>query len=107
MNLTRREMIKMSAAAFAAGALNIPFTKSADAGDETIVVDKWIKGACRFCGTGCGVLVGVSDGKAIAVKGDPACSVNKGLCCMKGYHSVQALYGRDRLTKAMVRRNGR
>jgi nitrate reductase NapA len=25
---------------------------------------------------------------------------------MKGYHSVQALYGRDRLTKAKVRKNG-
>ncbi len=25
---------------------------------------------------------------------------------MKGYHSVQALYGKDRLTKAQVRKNG-
>lgn len=67
----------------------------------------WKKSPCRFCGVGCGVLVGIEDGKAVAVKGDPASSVNKGLCCVKGYHSVMSIYGKDRLTKPMVRKNGR
>ncbi len=66
----------------------------------------WKKTPCRFCGTGCGLLVGVSGTRAVAVKGDPNCSVNKGLCCVKGYHSIMALYGKDRLTKAKVRKNG-
>ena len=57
MRMTRREMIKLSAAAFAAGALNIPFAKPAEAQGDEVVVDKWIKGACRFCGTGCGVYI--------------------------------------------------
>lgn len=68
---------------------------------------QWKKTPCRFCGTGCGLLVGVSKGRAVAVKGDPDSPVNKGLCCVKGYHSVQALYGKDRLKKAMVRKNGK
>jgi nitrate reductase NapA len=66
----------------------------------------WRKTPCRFCGVGCGLLVGISNGRAVAVKGDPASPVNRGLCCVKGYHSVMALYGKDRLTRALVRKNG-
>jgi nitrate reductase NapA len=40
------------------------------------------------------------------VKGDPDSPVSRGMACVKGYYSVQALYGRDRLTRALVRRNG-
>ena len=67
----------------------------------------WRKTPCRFCGVGCGLLVGVAHGRAVAVKGDPQSPVNRGLCCVKGYHSVQALYGDDRLKKALVRRDGK
>ena len=42
----------------------------------------------------------------MAVKGDPDSPVSKGLACVKGYNSVQALYGPDRITRAMVRRDG-
>jgi nitrate reductase (cytochrome) len=66
----------------------------------------WKKTPCRLCPVGCGLLVGVENGRAVAVKGDPASPVSKGLACVKGYHSVQALYGRDRLTRAMIRRDG-
>jgi nitrate reductase (cytochrome) len=68
---------------------------------------EWKKTPCRFCGTGCGLLVGLENGRAVAVTGDPESPVNRGLACVKGYHSVQMLYGRDRLTKAKVRRDGR
>lgn len=68
---------------------------------------KWQKTPCRFCGTGCGLLVAVKDGMAVAVKGDPASPVNRGMACVKGFHSILALYGKDRLTNAMVRRNGK
>ena len=67
----------------------------------------WKKAPCRFCGVGCGVLIGIENGKAVAVKGDPKSAVNKGLCCVKGYHSVIAMYGQDRLTKPLVKKNGR
>ncbi len=68
---------------------------------------EWKKAPCRFCGTGCGLLIGTSGERAVAVKGDPNCSVNKGLCCVKGYHSVQILYGKDRIRKALIRKNGK
>lgn len=66
----------------------------------------WQKTPCRLCGVGCGLLVGIENGRAAAVKGDSDSPVSKGSACVKGYYSVQALYGRDRITRAMVRRSG-
>ena len=63
----------------------------------------WDKAPCRFCGTGCGVEVGVKDGKVMAVRGDKANPVNEGLLCVKGYHLPGFLYGKDRLTHPMRR----
>ena len=63
----------------------------------------WKKAPCRYCGTGCGVEVGIKDGKVIAVRGDEASPVNKGLMCVKGYHLPGMLYGEDRLTHPMLR----
>jgi len=63
----------------------------------------WGKAPCRFCGTGCGVEVGVSGGRAVAVRGDQASPVNKGLLCVKGYHLPGFLYGDDRLQKPLRR----
>ncbi len=68
---------------------------------------EWHKAPCRFCGVGCGVLVGVSGGKAVAVKGDPSSSVSRGLGCVKGLHSVQMLYAKDRYKQAYVKRDGK
>ena len=110
--LDRRIFVKRMAMASAAGAAAalVPGAVSAEAYPPDLLdmpdVD-WRKAPCRFCGVGCGLLIGVENGRAVAVRGDPDSSVNRGLCCVKGYHSVQALYGRDRLTSAMVRRDGR
>lgn len=104
MNMTRREMIKMSAAAFAAGALNIPFAGSAGAAaGDAVEVDEWIKGACRFCGTGCGVYVGVRDGKVAGIRGNPKALTNFGFLCVKGFKGYTSMYHPDRLTDPLVR----
>lgn len=66
----------------------------------------WDKAPCRFCGTGCHVQVGVKDGKVVAVTGDRQAPVNKGLLCVKGYHVGMILYGKDRLTQPLLRRDG-
>jgi nitrate reductase NapA len=67
---------------------------------------KWTKAPCRLCGVGCGLLIGTDKGRAVAVKGDADSPVSEGLGCVKGYSSVQALIGPDRITRARVRRNG-
>jgi nitrate reductase NapA len=88
MSMTRREMIKLSAAAFAAGALNIPFAGSAGASEGSIEVDKWVKGACRFCGTGCGVYVGVRKGQVACIRGNPRPRPISGFLCVKGFKGI-------------------
>lgn len=67
----------------------------------------WNKAPCRFCGTGCHVQVGVEEGRVVAVAGDKAADVNKGLLCVKGYHVGSILYGKDRLTKPLLRQDGK
>jgi len=67
----------------------------------------WDKAPCRFCGTGCHVQVGVREGRVVAIAGDQLAPVNRGLLCVKGYHVGLALYGRDRLTQPLLKRNGR
>ncbi|MEE9122556.1 MAG: molybdopterin-dependent oxidoreductase [Syntrophobacteria bacterium] len=111
MNITRRSFIKslaLKSAVAAAGTMfpGITFAawKELDLSSGRI---EWKKTPCRFCGVGCGLLVGVFGDRAVAVKGDPNCTVNKGLCCVKGYHSIQILYAKDRFTKALVRKNGK
>ncbi|MCR4340399.1 MAG: molybdopterin-dependent oxidoreductase [Gemmatimonadaceae bacterium] len=108
-SVERREFLKGIAAVSAAtaGSALAPGTLlSATTGysqDAQSAVD-WSKAPCRMCGVGCGLLIAIENGRAGAVKGDAASAVGKGLACAKGYYSVQALYGRDRITRAMIRR---
>ena len=67
----------------------------------------WTKAPCRYCGTGCGVEVGVKDGRVMTVRGDVKSPVNRGLLCVKGYHLPGMLYGEDRLTHPMLRDGNR
>ncbi|MEW8313414.1 MAG: nitrate reductase catalytic subunit NapA [Candidatus Thiodiazotropha endolucinida] len=95
----------MAAAASVAG-VTLPVSQSVAAeADDGI---RWDKAACRYCGTGCSVLMGVKDGKVVASQGDPDAPVNKGLNCIKGYFLPKILYGEDRLTKPLLRKtNGK
>lgn len=105
MSMTRRELIKLSAAAFAAGTLNIPFAGRAGASEDAVDVDKWIKGACRFCGTGCGVYVGVKNGRVTAIRGNPQAATNFGFLCVKGFKGYMSMYHPDRLKYPMIRQD--
>ena len=69
-------------------------------------IAQWKRTPCRLCGVGCGLLVKIDNGRAVGVKGDLDSPVSRGSACVKGYHSVQALSGPDRITRAMVRRGG-
>ncbi|MEO5343306.1 MAG: nitrate reductase catalytic subunit NapA [Gammaproteobacteria bacterium SHHR-1] len=107
MKQTRREFIKNNAIAVTATAagVSIPGVQQALAAegqaDDGI---RWDKAACRYCGTGCSVLMGVKDGKVVASQGDPDAPVNRGLNCIKGYFLPKILYGKDRLTKPLLRK---
>ncbi|HYC02589.1 MAG TPA: nitrate reductase catalytic subunit NapA [Azospirillaceae bacterium] len=104
MNITRRDYVKANAAAAAAAAAGIPLTaKATQLPTGEAAKMQWSKAACRFCGTGCGVMVGVKDGRVVATHGDQKAEVNRGLNCVKGYFLSKILYGQDRLTQPLLR----
>ncbi len=105
MSITRRSFMKQSAAAATASAagVSLPVTlvKADDIDDKDI---RWDKAPCRFCGTGCSVLVGTRNGRVIGTQGDPDAPVNRGLNCIKGYFLSKILYAQDRLTTPLLRK---
>ncbi|EIU7000905.1 periplasmic nitrate reductase subunit alpha [Vibrio parahaemolyticus] len=105
MKMTRRAFVKANAAASAAAVAGITLPASAAnliaSSDQTKIT--WDKAPCRFCGTGCSVLVGTQNGKVVATQGDPEAPVNKGLNCIKGYFLSKIMYGQDRLTQPLLR----
>ena len=79
MPITRRDFMKQTAAASAIGVAG----GSSSASGQTLITDaeaaklKWSKAPCRFCGVGCGVSVGVKDGRVIATEADGRSEVNR------------------------------
>ncbi len=117
---TRRQILIAAAASAAASAISAK-ASGEEAGaknsqsfspdstahlDAAGSVDHWKKTVCRYCGIGCGVMVGVKDGMAVAVKGDPESSVNQGMLCVKGYYLADMLYADSRLKTPLIRKNG-
>ena len=107
MQTNRREFLKQTALTAASGVVAGSIPKELLGATEGGSGLTWSKAPCRFCGTGCGVMVGVKDGRVVAVQGDAESPVNKGLLCVKGYHAGAALYGKDRLTTPLIRKNGK
>jgi nitrate reductase NapA len=106
--LDRRQILKLKAAAMAALAGGMP----AHALAANLVTERdaseleWNKAACRFCGTGCSVMVATKDNRVVATHGDIKSEVNRGLNCVKGYFLSKIMYGHDRLTRPMLRKSG-
>ncbi|MEH6627611.1 MAG: molybdopterin-dependent oxidoreductase, partial [Motiliproteus sp.] len=105
MKLTRRDFVKSNAVAATAVAAGVAIPAHATnllakSSDSEI---RWDKAPCRFCGTGCSVLIGTQKGRVVATQGDPDAPVNKGLNCIKGYFLSKIMYGNDRLTTPLLR----
>ena len=106
MSLSRREFLKTTAAVTAATAMgmSVPAELLAIA-QATEAGWRWDKAVCRFCGTGCGIMLATKGDKIVACKGDPEAPVNKGLNCIKGYFNAKIMYGADRLKQPLLRVN--
>ncbi|HEU0157954.1 MAG TPA: molybdopterin-dependent oxidoreductase, partial [Hyphomicrobiaceae bacterium] len=107
--LNRRQLLKTQAAMAAAAVAGLPTSSVAQ-----LITDRkeselaWNKAPCRFCGTGCGVLVATKDGRVVATHGDAKAEVNRGLNCVKGYFLSKIMYGEDRLREPLLRKkNGK
>jgi nitrate reductase NapA len=105
MQQSRRDFVKASAIAATATAAGVTLPGPA-AVAQSVDDIRWDKAPCRFCGTGCSVLVGVKGGRVVATQGDPDAPVNRGLNCIKGYFLSKIMYGEDRLTTPLLRKSG-
>jgi ferredoxin-nitrate reductase len=69
--------------------------------------DKWVQSACVLCSNGCGMDIGVKDGRIVGVRGRSADRVNHGRLGPKGLHGWVANNSKDRLTRPLIRKNGK
>jgi len=73
----------------------------------TRVADTWVKTTCGYCSVGCGMLVGVKNGKAVTVRGNPDHPVNLGKLCPKGLSEHHILTAPGRATQPLLRKDGK
>ncbi|MCE1186472.1 MAG: twin-arginine translocation signal domain-containing protein, partial [Rhodocyclales bacterium] len=73
MSINRRDFLKTQAIAAAAATAGIATPALAAGKGDAPAADgapssavRWDKAPCRFCGTGCSVLVGVQNGRVVA-----------------------------------------
>src|SRR5262249_60513948 len=103
--MTRRELLKRMAttAALSAAEAVFPGIVFATSHDRALAPSavEWKKTPCRFCGVGCGLLVGVNGGGAGAGKGDPPRPRKQGALCGEGYHRLLARYTQGRATPGL------
>ncbi|MFZ5814891.1 MAG: molybdopterin-dependent oxidoreductase [Bacillota bacterium] len=69
--------------------------------------ERWIYSTCGFCGTGCGIEIGVKGEKPVAIRGTEGYPVNDGLLCAKGIYQWQMITAPDRGKHPLIRRDGR
>jgi anaerobic selenocysteine-containing dehydrogenase len=70
------------------------------------VADRWIATTCGYCSVGCGMLVGVKDGRAVSVRGNLAHPVNRGLLCPKGLSEHHTIAADGRAEYPLLKENG-
>lgn len=71
------------------------------------VPDRWIATTCGYCSVGCGMFVGVKDGRAVSVRGNPDHPVNRGMLCPKGLSEHHTIGASNRARTPLVKRDGR
>jgi nitrate reductase NapA len=68
--------------------------------------DEYHKSVCRYCGTGCGIRVGLRNGQITDIRGDERAH-NRGVLCVKGATLWSLPHIPGRLTTPKIRRNRR
>ncbi|HOQ99403.1 MAG TPA: molybdopterin-dependent oxidoreductase [Anaerolineae bacterium] len=66
----------------------------------------WVPSTCPFCSNGCGMDIGVRDGRIVGVRGRATDRANLGRLGPKGLHGWAANNSPDRLTRPLARTAG-
>ena len=108
MDINRRDFLKLSGGAVAAGAVSSSLVSPAEAEARRLHT----KGAketttiCPYCAVGCGIVVHTKNGKVINTEGDPNHPINEGTLCSKGAALYQWVNNPTRLTTPKYRAPG-
>jgi len=115
MDLTRKEFLKVGAAATGVLVLGIPVSEKvlASAPPSTIVTKKIGEktGICAYCAGGCGIVVGADGVNVTSIEGDPDHPINRGALCSKAQslyqiRTVDGALNPRRVTKVLYRAPG-
>lgn len=118
MQLTRRQLMKISAAGLAGSsmaALGLGPTKEALAGVRQYKLQRAteVRNTCTYCSVGCGLLIysqgdGSLNAKAsiMHIEGDPDHPVNRGTLCPKGAGLLDFIHSEGRLRYPEYRKPG-
>ncbi|MEW6189842.1 MAG: formate dehydrogenase subunit alpha [Actinomycetota bacterium] len=69
--------------------------------------EREVKTICSYCGTGCGVYLGIRDNAVVSVRGDTDSPVNRGNLCVKGRFGASFVNSSDRLIAPLIKRKGK
>jgi assimilatory nitrate reductase catalytic subunit len=69
--------------------------------------DRWVATTCGYCSVGCGMFIGVKDGLAVSVRGNPAHPVNRGMLCPKGLSEHHTIAADGRARHPLLKQDGR
>jgi assimilatory nitrate reductase catalytic subunit len=70
---------------------------------EQKIPDTWVSTTCGYCSIGCGMFIGVKDGRAVSVRGNPDHIVNSGMLCPKGLSEHYTLETSNRARYPLLR----
>ena len=106
--MERRDFIKSTAAATAVAGVTTDHGWAVPAGGEYELEKRSaptnILAACPYCGVGCGTILQTKNGRITNIVPDKDHPTNKGLQCIKGLTSAEAIYV-DRLTVPLIRKD--
>ena len=71
------------------------------------VPERWVATTCGYCSVGCGMFIGVRDGRAVSVRGNPDHPVNRGLLCPKGLSEHHTIDAENRARVPLMKQGGR
>ncbi len=67
------------------------------------IPDRWVRTTCGYCSVGCGMFVGVKEGRAVSVRGDLDHPVNAGMLCPKGLSEHETIHAANRARFPLLR----
>jgi anaerobic selenocysteine-containing dehydrogenase len=71
------------------------------------IPDTWVPTTCGYCSVGCGIEIGVKDGRAVASRPHADHPVNRGKLCPKGLSEHYIIDTENRARQPLLRKNGK